>query len=254
MTVENPSLSSKLKALAVIVLHLIIGLVLMMVSQKVKLPFGVHPAFVTAALFAVLLFVDIRLLKLQAAFRVYWSPSKIYLLLVGILSGTLIGLAPELIAMALKKGELLETTFHQKTVWGLVVTLVIVGWEELWFRGVFINYCRKHLSPLAISMVIGLLFMAVHALNPVLDLWVSGPALFLAGTMLTLAYFVSKSFWLPLGLHFGNNTFGSSLNLEYTDPSLFSDDGYLSTFILLLAVALFIFLDRRMNSANEKLI
>ncbi|MGC9330926.1 MAG: CPBP family glutamic-type intramembrane protease [Bacteroidales bacterium] len=42
------------------------------------------------------------------------------------------------------------------------LTFVIIAWEELWFRGIFLNYCNRNLSVINLSLTIGFLFMLVH--------------------------------------------------------------------------------------------
>ena len=92
--------------------------------------------------------------------------------------------------------------------------MAIVAWEELWFRGIFLNQCRKKISAINISVTIGLLFMLVHLLNPEISLLTTGPTLFFAGAFLTIVYFYFKTIWLPIGLHFGNNYLTVNSNLE----------------------------------------
>ena len=217
----------------------------MVLAQKVKLSSSIHPAVITAGLFSVLLGIEVWLFKLKEDFKIYWSLKKLPWLFGGVIGGAAIGLTPELIALATGQGEFQGSSFLNHSTMSWVITFVISGWEELWFRGMFINHCQRHLSSYTIAGLVGLLFMVVHALNPEMDLLVSGPSLFLAGTMLTMAYIVSRSIWLPIGLHFGNNFFGSSLDIVFNKKTFFSEDGYLSALILLMVTLLFIWLEKR---------
>ena len=88
--------------------------------------------------------------------------------------------------------------------------------------------------------MMGLLFMLIHILNPEISLLKDGPVLFLAGTLLTALYFYSRNIWLPAGLHFGNNFFGSVINTDIKGNLLFGSEGYIYTGILLLATLFFL--------------
>lgn len=241
-----------LKSIGIILLHVAVGIALLVLGQNIAFFPKSYGIYITAILFIGVLILDINWLRQSVAFKRFWSVKKLPLLLAGIAAGTIIGNASECIALLTNQVEFehIATNF---TARGVFATFVIVGWEELWFRGIYLNYCQKHLSTLSISLLIGFLFMAVHGLNPELNLLESRPALFFAGTMLTLAYFVSKSFWLPLGLHFGNNLLGSVITTTQPDNSFFAEDGYVSAMVLLLACLLLLWVDRRELSTPSPL-
>ncbi len=126
---------------------------------------------------------------------------------------------------------------------------MIVTWEELWFRGIFLNYSRRYLSPINLSLTIGTLFMLSHTLNPSIDLVRTGPTLFLAGALLTLLYFHYRTIWLPIGLHFGNNVFGSMINFGQSSSIFWGSDGY-ATALLLAGLYLFFAYKHRNTTAS----
>jgi len=76
--------------------------------------------------------------------------------------------------------------------------------EEISFRGYILQGLIRAWGTPAAVMVSSLLFGAVHSLNPNASLLgvlvISG-----AGAMLAVAYLVSNSLWLPIGLHIGWN-------------------------------------------------
>ncbi|MBL4755636.1 MAG: CPBP family intramembrane metalloprotease [Flavobacteriales bacterium] len=128
---------------------------------------------------------------------------------------------------------------------------MVVGWEELWFRGLFLNYCNKYLSAINLSLTMGLLFMLIHLLNPDINLIKTGPTLFLAGATLTLLYFYFKNIWLPIGLHFGNNYFGSLVETNIDDHLFFGNEGYLNAIILGGLFLLFMIKSKSQTVANN---
>lgn len=132
----------------------------------------------------------------------------------------------------------------------LAITLVIVTWEELMFRGIILNYVQRFASNQFIALSMGLLFTAAHLLNPEFNILVHGPNLLLAGYLLTILYLKYKNIWLPLGFHFANNIFSSVLIpfLGYQESetnSILSNEGYLDSVFLILTVLL-------VNSSKRK--
>jgi len=151
---------------------------------------------------------------------------------IGIVVGGLIPASSILVGLLAGKTTLNELTLNTAfTISSIIVTLAIVTWEELWFRGIFLNECNKNISAINISITIGLLFMLVHILNPEINLLKTGPALFFAGAFLTIVYFYFKTIWLPIGLHFGNNYLALHSNLE--NHWLLGNEGYFGAIILL---------------------
>lgn len=82
--------------------------------------------------------------------------------------------------------------------------LIISFNEELAFRGYILQRLAQAWGMPAAVVVSSLAFMMVHALNPNVQP-LAMVSLFLAGILLACAYLVSRSLWLPIGLHIGWN-------------------------------------------------
>ncbi len=232
MKSSNSTSNSLTRPVVAIILNTILGLAILTLLKVFPLPFWLHPSIPILLVFVGFNYGLAALFKLKEELRDFWSMDKFAYILVGTVIGALIGLFPELICLiGFDQPDGFEVDMDI-SFYAIGITLTVVAWEELWFRGVFLNYCRRFLSPSTISWMVGLAFMAVHALNPQVDLLVSGPTLFFAGAFLTLVYFVYETIWLPIGLHFGNNLFGSMLGVHTGDPIIFGEDGYLNALIL----------------------
>lgn len=242
-------LNEKLKSYLIIIAYLIVGLLIMGAVQFLKIPVWLNSAFIVLLLFIVVNFVIARFFRLNSEIRTFWSVKKIYYLPIGILIGGLISTSPVLFGLITGETTLseltLDTTF---TISSITTTLAIVAWEELWFRGILLNYCNKHLSVINISITIGLLFMLVHLMNPEINLLRTGPTLFFAGAFLTIVYFYFKTIWLPIGLHFGNNYLALESNLE--NHWLLGNEGYLGAIILAVLFLMFIKLTLNKTKLN----
>jgi len=236
-------LNPKLKSYLIIILYLIIGLAVIVITQLFKTPDELNIAFIVLSLFVIINFITAKIFNLKTEIQNFWTVKRIYFLPIGALAGGLIAVSPVLAGLltgATTFNELKpDTTF---TITSIAVTLAIVAWEELWFRGIFLNYCSQNLSVINISLTIGLLFMLVHLMNPEMNLWKTGPALFFAGAFLTIVYFYFKTIWLPIGLHFGNNYLTIESNLD--KHWLFGNEGYLGAVILAALFIIFIKLTR----------
>jgi len=227
-----------LKSYLLILATVIIGIGLLVLSEKIPLPHWVNSSAFLLAVFIILNIIYDAVFKLNAI-QNFWSLRKVYHLLPAAVGGTIIAVLPALVALGF--GSITPCDLHFNftlTISSLILSFIIVGWEELWFRGVILNYANRHLSPVNISLTIGLLFMLVHVLNPEIELLKKGPALFFAGALLTILYFYYRSIWVPCGLHFGNNFFGGMLKAENDHDPFFGGDGYLSAIIL---AAIFLF-------------
>ena len=121
------------------------------------------------------------------------------------------------------------------------MTMLVVSWEEMWFRGLPINYMAKRLPALAVCAFASSIFVLMHGLNPSIVLWRAAPGLFLGGMCLSLSFFAFQSIWFPLGLHFAWNQFGDSLPLlfgvEFPDNRFWGENGIVPNFILLAFAA-----------------
>jgi membrane protease YdiL (CAAX protease family) len=82
--------------------------------------------------------------------------------------------------------------------------LIISFNEELAFRGYILQRLARAWGMPAAVVASSLIFMMVHALNPNVQP-LAMVSLFLAGILLACAYLVSRSLWLPIGLHIGWN-------------------------------------------------
>ena len=79
--------------------------------------------------------------------------------------------------------------------------------EEILFRGVVFRLIEEWAGTWIALAVSAIIFGAVHAANPGAS-WISTLAIALeAGVLLAAAYVVTRSLWLPIGLHFGWNYF-----------------------------------------------
>ncbi len=77
--------------------------------------------------------------------------------------------------------------------------------EELVFRGTVYRLLEKGFGTLVAIILSGGLFGALHAFNPGATVVSSLAIAFEAGVLLAAAYVVTRSLWLPIGLHFGWN-------------------------------------------------
>lgn len=233
------NVNPKIKSYLIIVAYLAIGMLIIGIVQLFKMPSWLNSAFIVLTFFIVTNFITANVFDLKAEIQTFWSIKKIYFLPVGILAGGGIAVSPVLTGLLIGIVNInqlqFDTTFSLTSI---LITLIIVAWEELWFRGIFLNHCHKNLSVISISIIIGLMFMLVHLLNPEINLLKTGPTLFFAGAFLTIVYFYFKSIWLPIGLHFGNNYFTIQSNLD--KHWFFGNEGYFDAIILAILFLLLI--------------
>ncbi|HUB86034.1 MAG TPA: type II CAAX endopeptidase family protein [Rhizomicrobium sp.] len=112
--------------------------------------------------------------------------------------------------------------------------------EELVFRGTIYRLLEKGFGTLVAIILAGGLFGALHAFNPGATIVSSLAIAFEAGVLLAAAYVVTRSLWLPIGLHFGWNfteggIFGASvsgghahglLNTTFSGPALITGGAF----------------------------
>lgn len=226
-------MNKKIKSYLVIIGHLTVGLTILIASQQLKLPSWLNISVIVFIAFLLLNLTHLYIFKLDKELSEYWSLRKIIFLVFGVLGGTLIALSPTVIGVVSGQLNFSELTFNSDiSISSMGLTFLIISWEELWFRGLFLNYCHRQLSSINLSLTIGLLFMLLHILNPKIDLLKTGPTLFFAGALLTILYFYYKTIWLPIGLHFGNNFTGTVLKTSKETDILFGNEGYIGTIIL----------------------
>lgn len=182
--------------------------------------------------FILLALGEARLFKLKGEFVFYWSIARAWYIVPAFLCGVVIAALP-VISAVFSGTPFVGIQYNYAVTWsGALATLVIVSWEEAWFRGVILNYCSRHLSTINISLTVGFLFMLLHVLNPQISLVKTGPTLFFAGALLTIVYFYFGSIWAPIGLHFGNNLANKMLMTKLDDDLFFGNDGYFSAILL----------------------
>lgn len=83
--------------------------------------------------------------------------------------------------------------------------------EELLFRGALFRLVEEWLGTWAALAVSGVLFGALHLLNPGATLWGAIAIAAEAGLLLGAVYTATRSLWVPIGLHFGWNFAESGL-------------------------------------------
>ncbi|MET7424237.1 CPBP family intramembrane glutamic endopeptidase [Dactylosporangium sp. NPDC005555] len=77
--------------------------------------------------------------------------------------------------------------------------------EELLFRGVLFRLLLERFGAPVALVVSAVLFGGLHLFNPGATLWGATAIAVEAGLMLGSAFLVTRSLWLPIGLHFGWN-------------------------------------------------
>lgn len=85
------------------------------------------------------------------------------------------------------------------------VTAIAVVAEELVFRGILFRVLEERAGTWISLVVTGLVFGAVHLVNPEATAWGALAIAVQAGFMLAAAYAATRTLWLPIGLHFGWN-------------------------------------------------
>jgi hypothetical protein len=163
---------------------------------------NVIPAIV-ATLFAARIVEDIPVQALGVGFHKNWERNLVAGFSIG---GFLVVL---LVVGAKTVGELqLEWTTPQTDPGRLVLTLgiliVAAAFEELIFRGYPMQVLMKGMGPWPAMLIMSSLFGLLHAGN--LNSSVLGVFnTIVAGMMLSLAYFKTRSLWFPYGLHLAWN-------------------------------------------------
>lgn len=117
--------------------------------------------------------------------------------------------------------------------WGFLGTAgmmaAVAVCEELLFRGILFRIMEEWLGTVSSLVVSMLLFGATHMVNANATLWGTLSIALTGGIMLAAAYVVTRSLWLPIGLHFAWNfthtgIFGVALSGSDMPP-----EGLLST-------------------------
>jgi uncharacterized protein len=93
---------------------------------------------------------------------------------------------------------------------GAALFLLVVFSEELLLRGYPMQTLAHRMKKSYAVLLIATLFTAIHIGNPN-STWLALLNIYLAGIWLGIAYFISESLWLPIGLHVGWNFTQSTL-------------------------------------------
>ena len=217
----------------------LLGLTALSGLQLVSLPDGFIISSVALGLFIIVNVVTAHVGGLWKELGLFWSVRKLIFFFYGTIGGLLIVAVPTGLALlsgnGTQNGIILQTNF---SVPAMGLTLIIVAWEELWFRGIYLNYSRRYIPEVKLAAAVGVLFMLLHVLNPKIDIVHAGPTLLFAGALLTLLYFRYRTIWVPLGVHFGNNLFGSIFKVGQSSDLFWGSDGY-TTALLLCGIFLF---------------
>lgn len=232
--IKKTKLNKTLKSYLIILGHVILGLIILILTQRLKQPDWLNTSILVFTAFLLLNLTYCYILRLKKELKEFWTPRKLHYLIIGVLAGFLIAIIPTIIALVTGQSNSSDISLNPDlSISAIALTFIIVGWEELWFRGLFLNYCYRYLSAINLSLTMGLLFMLIHIFNPEIDLIRTRPTLFFAGASLTILYFYYQNIWLPIGLHLGNNFFGSIIETTKTDDHLFfGNEGYFNAIIL----------------------
>jgi len=160
-------------------------------------------AALTATAFAARILNRARLLVFGVGFHPGWKRSF----------NTGVAIAAGLVILLTIGSQILgqihiDWTASQHTFTEAAITLglliVAAAFEELIFRGYPLQVLMKGIGPWPAMILMSLLFGLIHAQNPdVSPLGVFNT--FVAGVMLSLAYFKTRSLWFPYGVHLGWN-------------------------------------------------
>ncbi|GAA3570760.1 type II CAAX endopeptidase family protein [Nonomuraea rosea] len=145
---------------------------------------------------------------------------------------------------------------------GMMASVAVT--EELLFRGFLFRVIEERCGTVVTLVVSSVLFGATHLVNGNATLWGTLSIALTGGTMLAAAYVVTRSLWLPIGLHFAWNfaqagLFGVAvsgsdtpshglLNTALSGPSVLTGGTFgpeASLFALLVCLVPTIFLLRR---------
>lgn len=231
--IKKTKLNKTLKSYLIILGHVVLGLTILILTQRLKQPDWLNTSILVFTAFLLLNLTYCYILRLKKELKEFWTLRKLHYLIIGILAGFLIAIIPTIIELVTGQSNTSDINLNAEfSISTIALTFIIVGWEELWFRGLFLNYCHRYLSAINLSLTMGLLFMLIHIFNPEIDLIRTGPTLFFAGALLTILYFYYQNIWLPVGLHLGNNFFGSIIKTKIDDHLFFGNEGYFNAIIL----------------------
>ncbi|MCW3103526.1 MAG: Abortive infection protein [Bacteroidetes bacterium] len=227
-------------SLVILALYVSANIFFMVLVPKVFSFIQINSSFLLCSFFIILNILLAFLAKLIPTLKEHWSILKLHHFLIGAIIWLIVLSISHCLKLAFCNIQASTPENGDTLSSGLGLTLVIISWEELMFRGIVLNFLLKYSSKLYLSIISGLLFMLIHLLNPEINILLQGPNLFFAGVLLTLLYLKFKSIWLPLGFHFANNIFSSKVELLTgykldAGGFLLSSGGYVDTLFLALS-------------------
>ncbi len=102
--------------------------------------------------------------------------------------------------------------YHVNGLGSVTGALAILGFmaaaaatEELLFRGVLFRIVEERIGTWGALLLTGALFGSMHLINPDASLWGALCIAIEAGFMLAACYALTRTLWVPIGLHFGWN-------------------------------------------------
>ncbi len=221
------------------------GLLFLLSAERVGKYFSLPPALILLPLFIVANLLAAKFLNLQGDLKTYWGLGKSHTFIWGCVVGASLALMPILIGTIMGKSFPVKNNFAF-SLQSAALTLCIIAWEELWFRGLATNYLASKSSPIFAALYASILFTLMHLLNPGIKFLTAAPNLFLGSFILTLGYFHFKSIYFAFGLHFFWNMFGSStsglIGLAIPAGPFWGEGGILIN--ILLAIGSLVFLLR----------
>ncbi|MDE2292663.1 MAG: CPBP family intramembrane metalloprotease [Elusimicrobia bacterium] len=233
---------------------LLFGLPVMIASGALGRRMSWHPAMVAVPAFILFNLLAASLLDVRSALQSHWAPQTMPLFFAGAAGGAFIGLLP--VGLAIRLGQTAAAgQAAMITPTSIVLTLLVVTWEELWFRGMPLNYLSLHSSPVLASAFCGMLFVGVHSMNPEIRLLSAAPNLFLAGFLLSSCYLYFRSIYFPIGLHFAWNEFHDlfgplMFRRDVLPASPCGENGFVVTVLLAAGSCLLIWSLRRRAQAE----
>lgn len=244
---------SALKPFLLTVVFLALGLLIMLVGEAAARPYGFNAAFIILPVFVLYNLLLARLLGLKKELRTYWGLRKSPLFIAGCLIGAMLVFVP-LLSASLAGNLIPAKETVSLSLKGLLITLCIIAWEELWFRGMALNYLAGKSSPLSAAAFTSAGFALMHMMNPAMNIRAAGPNLFLASFFMCAGYLYFKSIWFSLGLHFFWNAFNCAgpllLEKDFPAGALWGQNGILLSFMLAAGSAVLGFLLRRRITSN----
>ena len=123
-------------------------------------------------------------------------------LLLGLVGGTIIFSVAVAIAGALGVYKIVGFgTFNGLLAAIIVPTIGAAVTEEMLFRGILFRWIEQFGGSWLALLVTSALFGASHLMNPHASLIAAGGIALEAGVMLGAAYMLTRSLWLPMGIH-----------------------------------------------------